>query len=69
MPSLFLPEGYFIFYIAVVTFCQLEYTHDAFGFQILKISIHSVDHLKKFFSGLILFKQFVYVHFVIDGSL
>lgn len=50
MPSLSLPEGSFPLSTAVIPFSQPEYkyTHDAFGFQILKISISSADHLKQF---------------------
>lgn len=49
MPSLSLPEGSFMLSTAVVPFSQSKYTQDAFGFQILKISISSADHLKQFF--------------------
>lgn len=73
MPGLSIPESSSIVYVAIQgnakqsPFCQLEYTHDTFGFQVLKISISSMDHLFLFFfSGLVPFKQLV--HFVIGGS-
>lgn len=44
-----LAEGSFTLSTAVVPFSQPEYTQDAFGFQILKLSISSADHLKQFF--------------------
>jgi hypothetical protein len=75
MPGLSSPEGSSTVYAAVQgnpkqpPFCQLEYTPDTFGFQVLKISISSMDHLFLiFFPGLVLFKQLVHVHFVIGGS-
>lgn len=48
MPCFYIPEGFS--YVAIqeiqtITFCQLEYTHDASGFQVLKISISSTVSL------------------------
>lgn len=48
MPCFYIPEGFSYCYtrkVQTITFCQLEYTHDASGFQVLKISISSTVSL------------------------